>query len=402
MAKGKENQLHIGIFGRTNSGKSSLINALANQEIAIVSDIAGTTTDPVKKSIEILGLGNVVLIDTAGIDDSSELGKLRIAKTIEVFDNIDIAIILIDITSSNFDHELNLVEQFKERNTSFLIAINKIDIDQPSNVQISELMNLFGIIPILISSINNLNIDELINSLIGIRKQLQLERPSLLKGLVNYGDVVLLVTPIDSEAPDGRMILPQVNVIRDSIDKGCITIVVRESELKLYFEKIKVYPKIVITDSQAFKFVSEIVPQEVFLTGFSVLLARFKGDFDEYLRGTPKISELKDNDRVLLLESCTHTSSCDDIGRVKIPKWMKEFTGKSLEFDIVSGLDNLKRSIDDYALVIQCGGCVITRKQLINRLRNAKSANIPITNYGLAIAYMHGVYKRAIAPFITE
>lgn len=399
MAKGRENQLHIGIFGRTNSGKSSFINVISGQNLAIVSDIAGTTTDPVKKSIEILGLGNVVIIDTAGIDDVSNLGRLRIEKTLQVLENIDIALLLISDNLFGLP-EKELIFEFNSRNTPFLIVSNKMD-ETPLSKDISELIKReYGIDTIQISSINKTNLDDLIISLINIKSTLKAETPSLLGNLVKYGDVVLLITPIDSEAPDGRMILPQVNAIRDSIDNGCITIVLRESELELFFANYKIKPKIAVTDSQVFKKVAAIIPEDIMLTGFSVLLARMKGDFEEYLKGTPKISELQDGDRILLLESCSHTSSCEDIGRVKIPGWLNAFTGKQLDYDIVAGLDNLKRSIEDYALIIQCGGCVITRKQLINRLRSAKAANIPITNYGMAIAYVQGVYDRAIKPFI--
>lgn len=398
MAKGKENLLHIGVFGRTNSGKSSFINSIAGQEIAIVSEVAGTTTDPVKKSIEIIGLGNVILIDTAGIDDETTLGKLRIEKTFDMLDSVDIAVIL--ITADNFGKfELELVKEFNSRNTPFLIAVNKCDEQKISDELREKIFEELMISPIEISSLNKSNFSILLDKLVEIKHNLDLKRPSLLSGLVNYGDVVLLITPIDSEAPEGRMILPQVNAIRDSIDKGCITIVLRETELEMFFREHNLKPKIAITDSQMFDKVSKIVPDDVLLTGFSVLLARFKGDFDEYLKGTPKISKLTDGDRILLLESCSHTSTCDDIGRVKIPNWMTKFTGKKLEFDVVAGLDKLQRPIEDYALIIQCGGCVITKKQLINRLRNAKNASIPITNYGMAIAYMHGVYDRAIQPF---
>ncbi|MBX3043505.1 MAG: [FeFe] hydrogenase H-cluster maturation GTPase HydF [Candidatus Kapabacteria bacterium] len=398
MAKGKENLLHIGVFGRTNSGKSSLINTLTGQDLAIVSKVAGTTTDPVKKSIEIIGLGNVVIIDTAGIDDQSELGILRIRKTEEMLELIDIAVLV--FTGDDFgSYETDLIRQFCKRDVEFIIVANKSDLFTANSVIEQKIKSEFRKNIIQVSSTEKINFDLLINSLIEIRKNLNLIRPSLLSGLVDYGDVVLLVTPIDSEAPDGRMILPQVNAIRDSLDKGCITIVVRESELELFFKMSNLKPSLVVTDSQMFDYVSKVVPNDIMLTGFSVLLARLKGDFEEYLNGTPKISELKDGDRVLLLESCSHTSNCDDIGRVKIPRWMKKFTKKDLEFDVVAGLDKLSRPIEDYALVVQCGGCVITRKQLINRLRNAKSASIPVTNYGMAIAYLHGVYDRAIQPF---
>lgn len=399
MAKGKENQLHIGIFGRTNTGKSSVINAISGQNLSIVSSIAGTTTDPVKKSIEILGLGNVVLIDTPGIDDYSELGRLRIEKTFESIDNIDIAVLL--ISENEFGRcEIDLIEEFKLRKTPFIIAANKIDLVNATDKVHNLIESQYKKSIIEISSLQNKNIDKLIFSLIDVKNEIKSFHKSLLKDLVSYGDIVMLVTPVDTEAPDGRMILPQVNAIRDSIDNGCITIVLKETELDFFFKNINIKPKIVITDSQVFKKVEEIIPKDIMLTGFSVLLAHLKGDFEEYLKGTPKISGLKDGDRILLLESCTHTSTCDDIGRVKIPKWINDFTKKNLEYDIVAGLDKLSRPIEDYALVIQCGGCMITQKQLANRLRNAKNQNIPITNYGMAIAYLQGVYDRAIKPFI--
>jgi [FeFe] hydrogenase H-cluster maturation GTPase HydF len=382
LLQGRENKLHIGIFGRTNSGKSSFINSLTGQDISIVSNIPGTTTDPVKKSIEILGLGNVIIIDTAGIDDYSELGQKRILKTMQILNNIDIAIII--FSENTFDeNDQKLLEVFNSKKLPYLIIFNKCDLE--------------GLSPELSEKIN---LESVINSLIQVKKSLSASKFSLLHGLVEYGDVVLLITPIDSEAPEGRMILPQVNAIRNSIDEGCITIVLKESELELFFKNFNIKPKIAITDSQVFKKVDKIIPKDIMLTGFSILLARQKGDFEEYLKGTPKISELKDGDRILLLESCSHTSSCEDIGRVKIPRWIREFTGKTLEFDVVAGLDNLNNDIESYSLVIQCGACVITRKQLINRLKNAKAANIPITNYGMAIAYLQGVYNRAIQAFI--
>lgn len=398
MAKGRENLTHIGIFGRTNTGKSTLINVLSGQETAIVSPIPGTTTDPVKKSIEIIGLGNVVLIDTAGIDDISKLGAQRVSKTLQTLDLIDIAILV--IADNIFgESEINLIDKFIENEIPYLIVANKTDIVKV-DLKIKDLVsNQFEKDIISVSSLLEENISHLIDKLISCKRESAYQNTSLLSGIVKHGDLVLLVTPIDSEAPEGRLILPQVNLIRNSLDSGCITIVVRDSELEEFLNSYQLKPRIVITDSQVFGKVSKIVPDDILLTGFSVLLARQKGDFDEYIKGTPKIDNLKDGDRVLLLESCTHTSSCEDIGRVKIPAWLRKYTGKKLEFDVVAGLDSLNRDIHDYSLVIQCGGCVITRRQLINRLKKAKDAGIPISNYGLAIAYMNGIFERAVKPF---
>lgn len=398
MSKSKDNKLHIGIFGRTNTGKSSLINSLTGQNHAIVSEVAGTTTDPVKKSMEILGFGSTVIIDTAGIDDKGTLGELRISKTMQQLDIIDIAIIL--LSESVFGaEEVELISQLTLRQTPYILVHNKSDKYIVSNELVQHIDKTFGKKVISISAAESINLNELINELISVKNNFIENKPTLFGGLIDKGDYVLLVTPIDSEAPDGRMILPQVNAIRDVLDHNGINIVLRESELQKFFSDNKIKPKIVVTDSQAFEFVSRIVPDDIYLTGFSILLARLKGDFEEYLKGTPKISELKSGDKILLLESCTHTSSCEDIGRFKIPNSMMKFTGKELFFDIVSGLDKVQTPIEEYALIIQCGACMITRKQIFNRLRPAKDNNIPITNYGMAIAYMNGIFERATLPF---
>lgn len=401
MIKSKDNKLHIGIFGRTNTGKSSLINSLTGQNHAIVSEVAGTTTDPVKKSMEILGFGSTVIIDTAGIDDKGTLGELRISKTMQQLDIIDIAIIL--LSESVFGaEEVELISQLTLRQTPYILVHNKSDKYIVSNELVQHIDKTFGKKVISISAAESINLNELINELISVKNNFIENKPTLFGGLIDKGDYVLLVTPIDSEAPDGRMILPQVNAIRDVLDHNGINIVLRESELQKFFSDNKIKPKIVVTDSQAFEFVSRIVPDDIYLTGFSILLARLKGDFEEYLKGTPKISELKSGDKILLLESCTHTSSCEDIGRFKIPNWMMKFTGKELFFDIVSGLDKVQTPIEEYALIIQCGACMITRKQIFNRLRPAKDNNIPITNYGMAIAYMNGIFERATLPFLSN
>jgi len=399
--KGKETKPHIGIYGRRNKGKSSLINLLAGQEIAIVSDFAGTTTDPVKKSFEITGFGPVVLVDTAGIDDEGELGKQRIEKTLESIKIVDLAI-LITTNNSFGSFEADLIKKFKEFDTPFLIIHNKSDIEKASSDFQAIIFEETQQTVIDFSTFEPLNLENLIKKIKLAIPESAYKTPSMLGGLISYGDIVLLITPIDIEAPAGRMILPQVQAIRDILDNDAIAIVLKEREVDAFLRKTGIKPKLAITDSQIFLKASASVPKDIPLTGFSVVLARMKGDFEAYLEGTPKISELKDGDRILLLESCTHHVSCDDIGRIKIPRWISNFTGKKLEYDVISGLSKLEREITDYALLIQCGGCMITRKQLINRLSPAKNADIPITNYGMAIAYVQGIYDRAIAPFVEK
>lgn len=401
MKKSKNDRLHIGIFGRRNVGKSSLINAISNQQIAIVSEIPGTTTDPVKKSIELKNIGAVVIIDTAGIDDNDELGKLRVDKTYKTIEEIDIAILV--IAENKFsDYEDNLIKKFNEYEIPFIIVANKSDIYKIDNELINKVLSKYNIKIIEISAEKNNNIDILLNELAKINSKIQNKRKSLIGDLIQYGDIVLLITPIDNEAPEGRLILPQVQIIRDVLDNDCIAIVLKEKEVEIFLKTTGIKPKLAITDSQIFNRADAIIPKDIPLTSFSIILAYNKGDFEEYLKGTPKINELKDGDKILLLESCTHQISCDDIGRVKIPRWLSSFTGKKLEFTVVSGLDKLPESIDDYSLVIQCGGCVVTKKQLQNRIKKAQNHNIPITNYGMAIAYLQGIYHRAISPFVKN
>jgi len=391
----------IGIFGKRNVGKSSFINALTNQEVAIVSPQPGTTTDPVKKTIELFGIGPVVLVDTAGIDDSGDLGDLRIKKTKAIIKTIDLAILL--ITDNAFDEfEKGLVNQFNEFGIPYFFIHHKSDIFPLSDSFNEIIGKAFNTQILDFSSIkpqNNNNILSLINEKI---PETVYNHPSIIGDLLSYGDIVMLITPIDNEAPEGRLILPQVQIIRDLLDNDCVAIVLKESEVNAFLKKTGIKPKLVITDSQVFLKADTMIPNEIPLTGFSIVLARYKGDFQAYLKGTPKISELKDGDRILILESCSHQVTCDDIGRVKIPSWLSNFTGKNLKFDVVTGLNELPQEIKQYALVIQCGGCMITRKQLINRLKPAIEAGIPVTNYGMAIAYTQGVYHRAIKPFVKN
>jgi [FeFe] hydrogenase H-cluster maturation GTPase HydF len=400
MKKGKDLKPHIGIFGRRNVGKSSFINAITASDVAIVSDIAGTTTDPVKKSMEIFGIGPAIIVDTAGIDDSGSLGEKRIEKSLQTIKNMDCAILVL---SDNIfdDFEITLIKEFNHYDIPYLIVHNKLDVSGITNEKIKQIREVTEAAIIEFSAATGQNMELLVEAIKGTIPETAYQKSSLLGGLIEKGDIVMLITPVDSEAPDGRMILPQVMAIRDVLDQDAINIVVKETEAEFFLKTTGIKPKLVVTDSQAFGYVSKIIPQEIPLTGFSIAYARMRGPFDDYVKGVKKLSDLKDGDRILILESCTHQVSCDDIGRFKIPRWVKEFSKKHLEFDITSGLNEIKRPVSDYALIIQCGGCMITRKQVHNRLKTAIDAGVPVTNYGIAIAYMNGIFERAVSPFLN-
>lgn len=391
---------HIGIFGRRNNGKSSLINLLTGQDLAIVSEQAGTTTDPVKKSVEIFGIGPAILVDTAGIDDEGDLGAKRIKKTLEVIPKIDCALLVI---AHNIwgDFELDLIKRFDEYEVPYLVVHNKSDIEPVHEATISAVSATSNVEVIEFNTVGGFIDYQITDKLREIIPPTAYQKPSLFAGLFKPKDIVLLITPVDSEAPDGRMILPQNMAIRDVLDNDGICVVVKETEIEDFLKK-GIRPALAVTDSQAFGLVSRLIPEEIPLTGFSVVFARLKGDFDNYLKGTPYISELKDGDKVLILESCTHQVSCDDIGRFKLPNWLLKFTSKKLDFKIVSGLSEIDEDIKNFAMIIQCGGCMVTRKQLAGRLKSAIDAGIPVSNYGLAIAYMNGIFERATAPFVNS
>ncbi len=399
MNKGKEARPHIGIFGRRNNGKSSFINVLSGQEAAIVSDVAGTTTDPVKKSMEIPGIGPCVLIDTAGIDDEGALGQKRVAKTIAAIQTVDLAILVL-ANNAFGEPEKKLIDSFSEYNIPWIVMHTRSDLVPSSEGLRNRIETEFKVPFIEFSNLHPNNLNIVVSIIVKTMPESAWKSTSLLGDLLSYGDLVLLITPIDIEAPEGRLILPQVQAIRDILDNDCVSVVVKEKEVDALLKVLSPRPKLAITDSQVFLKAAASVPPEIPLTSFSIMLARHKGDFANYLKGTPKLGQLKDNDRVLILESCSHHVSCDDIGRTKIPRWLGQYSGKKLEFDVVSGLTNIPRSIKDYAIVIQCGGCVLTRKQIISRLKPAVDAGVPVTNYGMAIAWMHGIYQRAVAPFV--
>lgn len=398
MTKGREIKPHIGIFGRRNNGKSSIINVLAGHEIAIVSPHAGTTTDPVKKSMEIPGVGPAVIIDTAGIDDSGELGDKRIAKSIEALRLIDLAILI--ITDNTFEsYEEELVAKFHDYDVPFFIIHNKSDLVPLDPAFRSTLELKHNCIVMDFSAVSADDNVSLLKAIAAVTPETAYTSKSLTGGLYHPGDAILLITPIDNEAPEGRMILPQVQAIRDILDHDGIVMLCKENDVEDFIMKVNPRPVLTITDSQVFGKIADKVPADIPLTSFSILLARQRGDFANYLLGTPHIAKLKDGDRVLILESCTHHVSCDDIGRFKIPDWLNKFTGKQLSFDVVAGLGKTPQPINNYALVIQCGGCVLTKKQVINRVKPAVLAGVPVTNYGMAIAFMHGIFERAVALF---
>lgn len=397
MALTRDNKPHIGIYGRRNNGKSTLINLLAGQDVSIVSHQAGTTTDPVKKSVEILNLGPIILVDTAGIDDEGELGIKRISKTRESIKMVDLALLV--ISRSRFgDYEQQLLEEFNANDIPVIVVHNMEDIS-PMSQELQNELSQQQLPMVRISALNSTGFDELVASIKEHMPETVYVTPSMFGGIVKPNDLVLLITPIDSEAPAGRMILPQVQAIRDTLDNNAVAITLKENAVEHFLATTNLKPVLAVTDSQIFDRAHKMVPLDIPLTSFSITLSRLKGPFEEYIKGARSISQLRDGDRVLILESCTHHTSCEDIGRYKIPRWLKEHTGKELSYDVFAGLSTITRPITDYALVIQCGGCMITRKQVFSRLRPAIAAGIPVTNYGMAIAYMKGIFERAIAPF---
>ena len=382
-------RITIAFFGVRNAGKSSLVNAITNQKMALVSDVKGTTTDPVSKAMELLPLGPVTIIDTAGIDDEGQLGELRVEKTIEILNKTDIAILVSDAQNQLNSYDKKLIDIFKEKNIKYIVVYNKADLLSSIPQQKDN--------EIFVSALNNININEL-KDLIGTIVKTTKKETTILKDIVGKNDVVVLVTPIDASAPKGRLILPQQQVIRELLEVGAITVIVQPDELNMTLAKFLEKPKLVITDSQVFKKVNAILPSDIPLTSFSILFARYKGILSYSVDGVKAIENLKDNDTILISEGCIHHRQCDDIGSVKIPKWLQEYTGKKLNFEFSSGLsftDNIFR----YSMIIHCGACMLKDNEVLNRYEYAKNNNIPISNYGITIAYMNNILDRSIEIF---
>ena len=388
----------IGIFGRRNTGKSSLINAIANQDIAIVSPHAGTTTDPVKKSIELFGIGASVLIDTAGIDDVGVLGEKRIKKTKEVVKTINTAIVLLENNVFG-EFEKEIINELSSSQIPYLIVHNKSDLCPLSPELKKELELSYKATVLETNALERKGIEQIINKLVEITPPSVYKSKSLIGDIVGKNDLILLVMPQDAEAPEGRLILPQVQLIRDILDNHAVVIGLQPEELEVFLQKQT--PDLIITDSQVFDTVSKITPLDIPLTSFSIVLARAKGNFENYLKGTPYLSKLHDNDTVLLLESCTHPTSCEDIGRYKIPNLIRKITGKDVHFEMISALSPLP-CLDIYSMAIQCGACMVTDKQVANRIKQVVEQGIPVSNYGMTIAYLTGIFERVTEIFINN
>ncbi len=385
---------HIVFIGRRNVGKSSLVNAFIGQDLCIVSDTAGTTTDPVKKAMELLPHGPVVLIDTAGLDDIGELGQKRINKTIKAISTAHFAVLVLEATERMSREEKEIIKYLNKISVPFLIAVNKIE--NGVNSGLLDEIKILQATHFEISCKENVGIDALkkkITRLLPSEKE-----PPLIRNLINRGDVVVLVVPIDSGAPKGRIILPQVQTLREALDTDAVVIVAKDTELKAVLDNLKTPPDLVVTDSQVIKKVAAEVPLEVKLTTFSILMARHKGDLPAFVGAIKKIETLQDGDRILIAEACTHHAQADDIGRVKIPRWLHLHTKKNLIIDIRSGEDFPER-LSDYKLIIHCGGCMITRQMMQVRIKEAKLLEVPMINYGVLISYMHGAVPRVLKPF---
>lgn len=382
-------RVHIGFFGLRNAGKSSVVNAVTGQKLSVVSDVKGTTTDPVKKAMELLPIGPVVIIDTPGIDDEGSLGEMRVEKTRETLAKTDIAVLVVDATKGKTAIDEDLIAEFQKREIPYIVVYNKSDLLQ--NAPESEANEIF------VSAKNNINISELKEKLGALSKN----RPSprfIVADMLEKGDLVVLVTPIDESAPKGRLILPQQLTLREILDAHCCAIVCQDTELSETLASLSKNPRMVITDSQAFGRVSAIVPEDIPLTSFSILMARYKGELNALVEGALKLKSIKSGDKILISEGCTHHRQCNDIGTVKLPGWIKGYTNSEPEFSFTSG-GEFPKDVSDFELVVHCGGCMLNEKEMKNRIRICKECGTPVVNYGVAIAQMHGILKRSLEIF---
>lgn len=391
------NRLHIAIFGRRNAGKSSLINALTNQNIAVVSSVAGTTTDPVYKAMEILPIGPVVMIDTAGIDDTGELGELRVQRSLEVLNKADMVLLVIDSGAGITEFEQNIAQRCQEKKLPVLAVINKVDTYPMTEAQLYESREKLGVQPLAVSALTRAGISDLKMALVKSAPP-SWDELSIVGDLLDPGDLAVLVVPIDLAAPKGRLILPQVQTIRDILDHDAMAYVVKERELKECISTLNKKPRIVITDSQAFLKADADTPPDVLLTSFSILFARYKGDLETLVAGAKAIEKLKPGDKVLIAEACTHHRVEDDIGTVKIPRWIRSIVGGELDFQWSSG-HRFTEDLAQYKLIVHCGACMINRGEMLSRIMQAQTAGVPIVNYGVCIAYVLGILHRALSPF---
>ncbi len=382
-------RVHIGFFGKRNAGKSSVVNAVTGQELAVVSSVKGTTTDPVKKAMELLPIGPVVIIDTPGIDDEGMLGELRVKKTKQILAKTDVAVLVVDSDKGLDNTDKGLISLFDERKIPYIVVYNKADLlDKIPETGEKE---------IYVSAINGTNINELKEKIGAVSKGVE-NKKQIVADLLDDGDVVVLVIPIDESAPKGRLILPQQQTIRDILDANCTVVCCQDTELTQTLNALAKKPKLVITDSQAFGRVSKDTPDGIMLTSFSILFARYKGDLEALVSGAAKLSKLKDGDKVLISEGCTHHRQCNDIGTVKMPGWIKSFSAAEPEFHFTSGGD-FPDDISEYSLIVHCGGCMLNEKEMQRRIEVAKNSGVPIVNYGIAIAQMHSILRRSLEPF---
>lgn len=391
-------RVHIGFFGRRNAGKSSVLNAITNQDLAVVSDVKGTTTDPVQKAMELLPLGPVVVIDTPGIDDEGELGALRVKKSYQVLNKVDAAVLVVDQTLGLSSEDFALIERIRQKKIPYVVVFNKFDLEPASSLaKDMEYLEKQNTPVQTVSTVTNLGIEEL-KECIAILTKTEEPKLKIVGDLIHPSDFVVLVVPIDKAAPKGRLILPQQQTIRDILEADATAIVVKEYELKDTLKHLGKKPKLVITDSQVFAKVSADTPSDIMLTSFSILFARYKGSLATVVEGVTALDTLEDGDKILISEGCTHHRQCDDIGSVKLPRWIRQYTGKDIDFVFSSGTE-FPEDLSPYKLIVHCGGCMLNEREMKYRLVCATDQNIPITNYGILIAYMQGILKRSLIPF---